>query len=230
MPARLSIKPKTQKKIHFLDIFCGDARRLKAMAKKRRWKNKKLVGIELKEPSGIKSRKGKLRRIIGKNLKIFYTEALKKLSKRKSASVENINVDYLLAGVHSNIKVSSGPIDVGGPTHYDKAADERATTTAIIKQIHRVLTPNGSFYVSDYYQNINWIIEQAKRIGFKLKGQQWITRAEQAKTTDLRENLAEIEIHRWARKKWGQPGDGITKLANKIESTHQPVRLVFSKK
>ena len=234
--------PKAKKiknpSIDYLDLFCGNGKRLRQKAKTRHWKKKNLFGIEIQKPRAVQNTKKNPVLVVGKNLRIKYADALRWPFKRKEKSVKEINVDYLLGGVKSPLE-SKGGLDY----EYDREShnrDRRIRVIDILSQSKRVLVKGGFLSVSDYKSNISFLLQSAEKLGFKLEGVYWITSEKQAKSRDLMHNLREVQDIQLARKnvnryRLSRPEEPTSfestlNLLDSQEKTRQPVRLVFSKK
>ncbi|MGI6589789.1 MAG: hypothetical protein ACOX1V_03970 [Candidatus Iainarchaeum sp.] len=134
-----------------LDIGFEDAKKIKELAKKH--PKKKFMGVEWVKKSKLQTRTH--------NLKLTYGDALSKLRRLPSASVNIITADFFF----SEFKIKGRELSAFSlrKEMSEKFAKRKADT---LKQVSRVLAKNGRFFVLEYGADLEKTISLLNNNGF----------------------------------------------------------------
>jgi len=154
-PKCLNQKPK-KPVIILLDVGFEDAQKLVSFARKKSHRNKRFMGVEWTKQENLRTRYH--------NLKLTYGDALSKLKRLPAASVKIITADFLFTEFKIGGKESS---DFGWRRASVETAYEKQRVN-VMKQVARVLLPNGRFIVTEYAENASITVRLLKDAGFEV--------------------------------------------------------------
>lgn len=143
-----------RKRVSVLDLGFEDAKKLKELAKKKQHAKKKFLGVEWEKRHKFQTR--------FKNLKLTYGDALSKLRRLPSGSVNIITADFFF----SEFKINGKEISDHASLRKQLSEKYKKQKEATLKEVSRVLPKNGRFFVLEYGLDLEKTISFLNQNGF----------------------------------------------------------------
>lgn len=143
-----------RKRVSVLDLGFEDAKKLKDLAKKKQHAKKKFLGVEWEKRQKFQTR--------FHNLKLTYGDALSKLKRLPSGSVNVITADFFF----SEFKIKGKEISDHASLRKQLAEKYKKQKEATLREVLRVLPKNGRFFVLEYGRDLDKTIDFLNRNGF----------------------------------------------------------------
>lgn len=143
-----------RKRVSVLDLGFEDAKKLKELAKKKQHAKKRFLGVEWEKRHKFQTR--------FHNLKLTYGDALSKLRRLPTASVNVITADFFF----SEFKVNGKEISDHASLRKELSEKYKKRKEATLKEVSRVLPKNGRFFVLEYGSDLEKTINFLSQNGF----------------------------------------------------------------
>jgi len=143
-----------RRRVSVLDLGFEDAKKLKEIAKKKQHAKKKFLGVEWVKQEKFNTR--------FHNLKLTYGDTLSKLRRLPSGSVNVITADFFF----SEFKVNGREISDHSSLRKKLSDKYQKRKIDTLKEVKRVLPPNGRFFVIEYGLDLEKTINLLNQNGF----------------------------------------------------------------
>ena len=139
-------------RIHVLDLGFEDAQRLRELAQ--RHPEKKFLGVEWTKGKGVQTRRH--------NLKLVWGDALNKLRRLPTGSVNVATMDFLL----TEFKIKGHELHEFGWKQQALAPLFMDRRLKLLRELRRVLVPNGRLFINEYKGNLPCVTGLLNDAGF----------------------------------------------------------------